>query len=343
MYKHITLCLSALFLFVACIDKKECNESFLDLFETKKYVTLTEFMPELKNKIQGPTQFYWLNQYILFVEPKLDSLLFVYDSKSNNSKYFFPKGQANNEAISIQLNKGKKSTYCSVYDNALQKAYLFKLNDNFVDSIEFDSLIPKGSMKASIVYDDTLAFYEHVGNDKRFTAITPHKTIHFGNEISIKNLSSSTLTKVLQGPCSLSASKKKFFWFASFGDVFEIYDYSNIDSIKTVCSLTAKLPHANINGALTPEDKLGVTHVTSDNNYIYALYVGKTIKEGMTNRATSLYTNKILVFDWNGNPCKVLNLNREVFSIAYSEMYDKLYCLGLDDDLNYTIYAVDNI
>lgn len=341
MYRPITLCVLTVLLFATC--RKEYDNGFLDLFDTEQHVTLTEAMPELKDKFQKPTLFYWLNQYILFAEPKTDSLLFVYDSQTNQSKCFFPKGQAQNEAISIRLNRGKDPNSCSVYDNALQKAYLFSLDDRFVPSIETDSLMPKGSMKTSIVYDDTLAFYEHVGNEHRFTAITPHKTIHFGNDITIKNLSPSTLTKVLQGPCSLSASQKRLFWFASFGDVFEIYDYSNIDSIKTVCSLTARLPHANRNGALTPEDKLGVTYVTSNDQYIYALYVGKTINESVTNRENALYTDKILVFDWDGNPCKVLRLDREVSAIAYSERYDKLYCLGVDDDLNYTLYVIDNI
>lgn len=191
-----------------------------------------------------------------------------------------------------------------------------------------------------MAYDDTLSFYEMINSEKRFLLSTPNKTIRFGNDIPLRGLSSEMSTKVLQGPCSLSSSRKRFFWFSSFGDVFEMYDYSNVNEIKTVASQVINVPAANVNGALGSNDRFGVSSVASDDSCIYALYLGKTLKDGLSDRAKALYSDIVLVFDWDGVPYKLLNLDREVCSISYSKTDKKLYGLGLDDNLNYTVYEI---
>lgn len=326
----------------ACTRKK--TNTFLDLFKTHENIVLAETMPELKKYLQEPSTFYCINQYFLFSEPKLDTLLFIYDTQSKQGQRTITRGQGVNETSKItDFSIGKDATSCSICDVSVNAVFLLNLKDTSSISIQKDTLLDRGKTISSVAYDDTLSFYETVGTDKRFTLVTPNKTIHFGNDISIRGLSSSILTKVLQGPCSLSSSKKKFFWFSAYGDVFEIYDYSNIENINTVCSLVENLPNINSNGALRLKDKFGVSCVASDDKYIYALYSGKTLEQCLEDRSKAFYSNKILVFDWDGNPCKVLHLDCEMFSIAYSKTYDKLYGLGLDDDLNYTIYAIDNI
>ncbi len=342
MKKYTLLTLLTVIIIASC-GKKE-TETFIEKFNVIETITLKEAMPELKNVMQEPNCFYFLNHYILVSEPKLDSILLIFDTQTKEYKHTISKGQGTNEALKISnISMGNKPNSCSLFDNLSQLIYIANIDSLSSISIKKDTLLHAGNTKNSVAYDDTLAFYENVNEHKRFTLASPSRTIHFGNEIQINNLSPIMLTKVLQGPCSLSSSKKRFFWFSSYGDVFEIYDYSNIENITTICSLALNLPNANMNGALGLEDKLGAISVTSDNNYIYALYSGKTLEQCLKDRSKALYSDKILIFDWDGNPCKVLNLDREVFSIAYSEMYDKLYCLGLDDDLNYTIYAVDNI
>jgi hypothetical protein len=58
------------------------------------------------------------------------------------------------------------------------------------------------------------------------------------------------------------------------------------------------------------------TIVNSTQNYIYALYYGKTIAE--TDRSIDR-SNTIHVYDWYGNPVKEIILDREVFSFDVSE------------------------
>lgn len=338
--RKIVFCLFLGVLICGCAERKE--ETLLDNFDKKEHTILVEVFPELKKMLQAPACFYCLNQYFIFSEPKMDSLVFAYNKQTGNSRYYFPKGQGENEALKIaSIGMGRDSLSCSLYDVGLQSLYMLKLDSSFSASVQKDTLLKRiGGMINSAAYDGKLSFYEKINSDTRFTLITPYDSLCFGNELKVRNLSSDVSTKVLQGPCSLSASKKRLFWFSSFGDVFEIYDYSKIDNIKNVCSLVLSVPNAGANGALSPEDRFGVTYAASDENFIYALYVGKTLKESLADRSKALFSNKVLVFDWDGNPCKILNLDRDICSISYSKMDKKLYGLGLDDDLNYTLYEV---
>lgn len=326
-------------LITSCVSNDK--ESFLNEFSEKENIALIEVFPELKRQLQKPSFFYCLNQYLVFSEPDLDSLIFVYDSQTNEGKYFFSKGQGENEAIKInKISMGTNSSSCSLYDSALQRIYILNLKKSFESSVEKDTLASLYGMGVYMAYDDTLSFYEMINSEKRFLLSTPNKTIRFGNDIPLRGLSSEMSTKVLQGPCSLSSSRKRFFWFSSFGDVFEMYDYSNVNEIKTVASQVINVPAANVNGALGSNDRFGVSSVASDDSCIYALYLGKTLKDGLSDRAKALYSDIVLVFDWDGVPYKLLNLDREVCSISYSKTDKKLYGLGLDDNLNYTVYEI---
>lgn len=325
----------------ACTDKD--SETLTDKFDTEENISLVEAFPELKERLQAPSSFYCVDGYFVFSEPKLDTLVWVYDSHTKTSRSLFPKGQGDGEALRIaNMGMGKTSTSCYLYDVALQCVYMLDLKDWPETSVVKDSLLSRlDGSKNSMAYDDTLSFYENVNAKKRFTLLSPSRTVHFGNDISVYNLSSESATKVVQGPCSLSPSQKRFFWFSSFGDVFELYDYADIDDIKTVRSWVFNLPNANADGALGPEARAGVTSVASDEKYIYALYLGKTVKEIAMNRSGALFSDMIMVFDWEGNPYKLLNLDRGVCSIAYNASDGKLYGLGIDDKLDYSLFEIN--
>lgn len=61
--------------------------------------------------------------------------------------------------------------------------------------------------------------------------------------------------------------------------------------------------------------------------YIYALYSGRERSD--PNQSTG---NKLLVFDWEGNPIKQLNLDIEVSGIAVDQNNETLYAVANDDN-----------
>lgn len=70
------------------------------------------------------------------------------------------------------------------------------------------------------------------------------------------------------------------------------------------------------------------------------MYNEKTLLEIMqNNREQAFFADKILVWDWQGNACKMLHLNKQVKSITYSPSENIILCLGLDSDLDYALYG----
>ncbi len=229
--KNLKIILASVLL-VACGSGEE-SQSFLATFEQIETVEISEVMPELKSELHNPSTFCFVDRFLILSEPNLDSLLLVYDFKNQKSKRLLLKGQGEDEALKIQnIAKGPNACSCSLHDMMLQKVFWLDLATFPEFVLSKDSLVNSTQAVCALAYDGCLSFHENVNKDKRFTMVTPDKKVEFGNDISVKRLSSSMSTKVLQGPCSLSASRKKFFWFSAFGDVMEIYDYSDTNHIE---------------------------------------------------------------------------------------------------------------
>lgn len=58
-------------------------------------------------------------------------------------------------------------------------------------------------------------------------------------------------------------------------------------------------------------------------------------------RDDSALCNKILVYEWNGIPQKILNTDKFIRSISYNEKYGKIFCIGYDDEGNGEILYID--
>ncbi|WP_194972846.1 BF3164 family lipoprotein [Aquiflexum lacus] len=78
------------------------------------------------------------------------------------------------------------------------------------------------------------------------------------------------------------------------------------------------------------DNKYGCLSTSVSDNFIYILYSGKTMKEN------AMYSNTILVYDWNGNPIKVLELDQQLNLISVSQNDD--YLIGSVDDGEANLY-----
>lgn len=81
--------------------------------------------------------------------------------------------------------------------------------------------------------------------------------------------------------------------------------------------------------------------IKSTNNYIYALYIGKTIGEiRQKNIGLSDFSNEIHIWDWSGNPIKRVLLDREIFSFDISHDEKHLIAssiISADEFYQYTL------
>ncbi|MCI1682560.1 MAG: TolB-like 6-bladed beta-propeller domain-containing protein [Bacteroides sp.] len=85
--------------------------------------------------------------------------------------------------------------------------------------------------------------------------------------------------------------------------------------------------------------KLSVASVTSDDDYIYALYNGHVLEDAVGSRDDILLSNKLLVFDWEGTPCMAIKLDRPIKSITYDKKEHLILALGLNEKKDFALYS----
>jgi hypothetical protein len=78
------------------------------------------------------------------------------------------------------------------------------------------------------------------------------------------------------------------------------------------------------------DNKYGCLSTSVSDEFIYILFSGKTMKEN------AMYSKTVLVYDWEGNPIKVLELDQELNLISVSQNDD--YLVGYADDGQANLY-----
>ena len=221
---------------------------------------------------------------------------------------------------------------------ATQSVFLLSLN-NKIKKVRKDS-ISIDTRFCEVAYDNELAFFLLVGDEKRFLMKANGQYRKIGENIVIPNISPEIVSQTLQGPCTISSEKKRIAWFSVYGDVMEIYDYSDLNNVALVKSHICTLPVFNSSdGSLGFQTKLSVSSVTSDDNYIYALYNERNLEQAAQNRAQAFFSKKVLLFDWNGTPRFIVELDRPIKSITYDKKRNMVLCLGLNNDLEYAVFG----
>lgn len=323
--------------------KKEENATFIGLFNVTKEINVTKFNTYINDSIQAPSQILSLNDYWLFVEPKCNNLLYIINGTDNKSKRLISKGQGSDELVDIQqIGYGNHCNSFYAHDVLLNKYHLYELKNDSINHRIYTFKDMDYSISA-IAFDDSLSFFETVNSKNRFVIKTPTTQYSFGDNINIKKFSPEQVYQLLQGPCLISTKHKRLAWFSMYGDVMEIYDYTQTYNIKTICSKVIKLPSTSLSGIMRMDAHLGVSSIATDDKYIYALYNGKMLSEIVKDRDKAFFSDKIMIFDWDGNPVELWNLTHQISYITYNKQKHSLYGLGLDEEADYSIYEIHSV
>lgn len=339
------ICILALIFTVYSCELQKENRSYTDLFDEQTEIILAEVYPELVDSLRQPDMLLACSKFLIFSEPQLPMLLMGYNTETGDIRRILPHGQGQNEALAIQtIGMGSEAASFYAYDLSLSSVFHFSQKGDSISFVKTDDRAPKHS-SCAVAYDGDTAFFLNIADEKRFTCYHGKDIIKFGDMVNIPNLSPVAVSHALQGPCLINSSAKKIAWFSIYGDIMEIYDYADINHIKLELSNLITPPifvtATAATGVMSPKTKLSVSSVVSDGKYIYALYNEKTLLEIMQNgnREQAFFADKILVWDWQGNACKILQLNKQVKSITYSPSENKIFCLGLDSNLDYALYG----
>lgn len=329
-----------LFFLISCGDGNV--KTYLNLFNEEQNVELSLVNDFPIDSLGAPDALLTIGNYLIFSEPQMPYLLACYNLETKNFRRILSKGQGVNEAINIQtMGKAQDDMHFYAHDVMLQSTFIISLTDALF-KIEKDTLMPNGE-NCSLAYDDNSAFFLRVNCAKRFTMRKNNEFVDFGDNIQIKGVSPEVTSHILQGPCVISPLKKRLAWFSIYGDVMEIYDYSNCENIGLVISRKICLPvfdktNGMDNPALDQKTKLSASSVTSDERFIYMLYNENLLEKVLDLKNDIFYSNKILIFDWEGKPYKAINVDQRIKSISYSEERNALICLGINKELDATLY-----
>ncbi|MDR0895210.1 MAG: TolB-like 6-bladed beta-propeller domain-containing protein [Prevotellaceae bacterium] len=344
--KHIYIAILLVTLF-------SCNEKepgFIGLFNKQVNVHASIYDAIQPDSLGSPKQLLAIGDYVIFSEPSLPQLMMAYNTVTGKVHRLLPKGQGANEALSIQefgLYRGGNTFY--VKDTYLNTLFLFEVSEQGVQFLQIDKETPEQNI-SSLAYDDKrdLMFFLTQFEEKHFTFRQEHEFHSFADQVEIENLSPIHVSTLLYGRCLCNPIENRLAWFSDFGDVMEVYDYTDLNRIKLVTSKVLLLPTFGATpesgGAVSmrPTTKIGIASVTSDTHAIYALHNEHTLMDvlQLQNRNDIFFSNKILVFDWNGNPLRIINIDHEVKYITYSAKEQALLGIGYDKDSNYVVYRI---
>lgn len=326
--------------FFAIINLLSCNNNnyqpFINLFSQTLNVELFPLNNISKDSIGNPTDILSFGKYIVLSEPQLDKLLSIYNIEDHTFQRIQKKGRGPQELIGIsQINSINDSSF-----------YAFDPFSNTIATYQIDCNIKNTTYRkltedvCNFFHEPTRSIYTQKGNYKfvLYDSIL-NITRQFGNSFKLPG-HSSQIVSYLDGYSTISFHHNRIIWFSCCGDILELYDFNKIDSCKLIKREIGLLPifkkmkvKNNEIPVFLPKTKLGVYSITSNKECIFILYNENYIKDEIKKKENAYLSDKILVYDWNGNPIHILKLNQKVSAISYNQYDRYFYCLSHNSEL----------
>ena len=334
--------------FWACNNK---NASIVDSFKTTQ--TLTHKVFDVQN---GASEL--KDPYNLAVVGNTVTLLNVRASKNFTTidittgrviKQWGDKGQGPNEFIRV-MDIYNTGAGLNIWDNAKSKLYFCSDSDLESDSVYFKN-IPiniEGNQYRynSVIQLDTFSFFA-VGGDgnKLFTLFnTKNNEVkeigNFPSEDTNSHISPVLRKLAYNGRIRYNSSLKKLVYVSIASEMFEIYNFDGAD-VKLAKGNYSTIPQYREiirgDGARTVATSLlngkgnnyGIT--VSDEN-IFILYQDHKRAGIVSETDTNKPADMVLVFDWNGKPIKIYELDCFVYGISYDKATNRLWAIHDNKD-----------
>lgn len=130
----------------------------------------------------------------------------------------------------------------------------------------------------------------------------------------------------------VSPNKSRWVQTSYIGGILEIFEYDG-GKIKNIGTNPIYKPvYMGEKQDVSWEDKtiIGFDDMVVTDKYIYTLLNGAMGKQLKSNPPVNPFTNKITVFDWNGNIKKIINTDCMLLAIDVDEREDVCYGISID-------------
>lgn len=296
----------------------------------------------------------------------IDSLLIVHNSTP--APYFYSLYNLKNEKKIKSFGKQGKgpgelpdfsmSTIVSEKDASIgimipneggiiYKAYLDSLINNPSYSPSKVASLGFQYNNSYIVLNDSNLFALSLQTEERITRLNLNgevleSTLSYPFEKELGHFPKDLFGMIFQGLIVKNEPLKRGAIFTMMSPNLDIFEFRN-DSIKLINQThlgfpkvfdESNLASSNITNrsvSYSNKNKIGFVSVTSTDDYIYALYSGRTAEKY---KGRHFFGEIVLVLDWNGNLVNKLKLDEEAYAIVVSSDDKTLYTVQETSDTN---------
>lgn len=320
-------------------------------FEKELEVSWTPDMEFPVDSLGNPDFMHAANGHLIFVEPRNEKLLTVYDPTRGTVARMLPKGKADNEFLNVHqigAYPSDSGTSFFVFDNFSSKVFIYSLSDGrFTQCRKFNA--PDDLNSFSFLSPDNMLGCAK--DSSRYMRVDTSGRVkdRFGDYAAFK-LTVPVGSGLLQGlslAIPMADGKERYAWFSFYGTGFQIID-SGPDSCRIIADKMYEMPEFEVlsaSGGSYPvfglQTEIGYPAITTDGKYIYALYSGHTLGEIMQNRDIGWRSRTICVYDWEGNPRLLIHSDSDLKTLAYDDASGRLYALNMTDAGLYRLVYLD--
>jgi hypothetical protein len=182
------------------------------------------------------------------------------------------------------------------------------------------------------VYNHRFRIFDSKGN-------TVDTCLHYQKPGIYQKIPDHIYSTGYQGWYTVHPDNNKFVFAAFFGCRFQIFDFVN-NTIQPKVDLffwDPVLREENRVCILDRQSKMGFQNIDSNQQFIYALYSGKTKADHLD----ELTCSHLLVFDWDGNPVKRYLLDTPLSSFCMNEAGTKLYGVAFTPETTIVQYDLN--
>ena len=318
-----------------------CNENNKGL--EIEHLVSQEFLPD--SILRKPSEICLTDKNILISNLDLDTIIDVFDYNGNYINRFLPKGQGPKEALFVVHMQYDRKNDC-VYAPDVRKncLYCFKdiANKPQVETIFKYECAPNDSVYLNNWWGK-LANNEIIAGNSSSGGMLAHFSsngtfMDFYEPLPDEKATDERLSDWANGSlytptATVAPEGKKVAFVYSYADILTIVQLTEKNQLKTK-SIRKELPNDIeaiqygehvVAGVISPRTVMHYASITSTEKYIYALYVGLPY-EDLGGKGS--HSSTIRVFDWEGNMCKIIELDKPAQEIKITSDGKTLYAIN---------------
>lgn len=244
----------------------------------------------------------------------------------------------------VQMSFDKIENKIWTFDRNYSKMYGYNLQDvinNEIDSI-FEVKVPK-EVSRVVLENDTLgyclgSFSKHGGMLGKMVNGEIINSYSSFPEIKDDNLTAAQKFELFQGEITINQYNNKIVYTSARCDLIKIFSVQDgiPVEVKTRYSFLPKYRRNNADYlTLLPENPNGYISVSVSDNYILALFSGRSKKE---HGDRHYFGDMIHIFDWEGDLIRKVVLDKDAWQITINKSTNKLYTIhfNFDESEEYT-------